>query len=188
MPQNIDLKTFLGDNPYYANASEQVAASPASTQPRILTPAESAAFYAENLADSGRVMMPDGTYMKFNPDGTEYRYYETGQPVNPQGGFANAPMKSIDLSTFLGNNPYYQNQTEVVAPVTPVVPAEQPQQPAADPRGVRNPKYEGQMFLPEQMPEDLYLPATPAPAMTGITSQLPPEYQYQIDLINRYRP
>jgi len=24
--------------------------------------------------------------------------------------------------------------------------------------------------------------------MTGITSQLPPEYQYQIDLINQYRP
>jgi hypothetical protein len=148
MPQNIDLATFLGDNPYYANASKQVAASLASTQPRILTPAESAAFYAENLADSGRVMMPDGTYMEFNPAGREYQYYETGQPVNPRGGFASVPMKSIDLSTFLGNNPYYQNQTEAVVQDAQAVPAD----------------------------------------MTGITSQLPPEYQYQIDLINQYRP
>ena len=69
-----------------------------------------------------------------------------------QERFRAAPVQKVDLAAFLGNNPAY-NQTPAAA-----------QPPATDPRGVRNPKYEGQMFLPEQIPADLYLPAAPAPS------------------------
>ena len=70
-----------------------------------------------------------------------------------QERFRAAPVQNVDLAAFLGNNPAY-NQT----------PAEQPQPPETDPGGVRNPKYDGMMWLPEaKLPADFYLPATPAP-------------------------
>jgi hypothetical protein len=77
-----------------------------------------------------------------------------GNPTNiEQERFRAAPVQKVDLAAFLGNNPAY-NQT----------PAEQPQPPATDPGGVRNPKYDGMMWLPEaKLPADFYLPATPAP-------------------------
>lgn len=69
-----------------------------------------------------------------------------------QERFSAAPVQKVDLAAFLGNNPAY-NQTPAAA-----------QQPATDPGGVRNPKYDGMMFLPEaKLPADFYLPATPAP-------------------------
>jgi hypothetical protein len=68
-----------------------------------------------------------------------------------QERFRAAPVQKVDLAAFLGNNPAY-NQTPAAA-----------QQPATDPRGTRNPKYDGMVFIPEKIPEDLYLPATPAP-------------------------
>jgi hypothetical protein len=75
-----------------------------------------------------------------------------GNPTNiDQERFRAAPVQKVDLAAFLGNNPAY-NQTPAAA-----------QQPATDPRGTRNPKYDGMVFIPEKIPEDLYLPATPAP-------------------------
>ena len=69
-----------------------------------------------------------------------------------QERFSAAPVQKVDLAAFLGNNPAY-NQTPAAA-----------QQPATDPGGVRNPKYDGMMWLPEaKLPADFYLPATPAP-------------------------
>jgi len=74
-----------------------------------------------------------------------------GEPIDTRS----APVQKVDLAAFLGNNPAY-NQTPAAA-----------QQPATDPRGTRNPKYDGMMFMPESIPEDLYLPATPAsPSVT----------------------
>ena len=70
-----------------------------------------------------------------------------GEPIDTPS----APVQKVDLAAFLGNNPAY-NQTPAAA-----------QQPATDPRGTRNPKYDGMVFMPEKIPEDLYLPATPAP-------------------------
>jgi hypothetical protein len=69
-----------------------------------------------------------------------------------QERFRAAPVQKVDLAAFLGNNPAY-NQTPAAA-----------QQPATDPRGTRNPKYDGMVWLPEaKLPADFYLPATPAP-------------------------
>jgi hypothetical protein len=69
-----------------------------------------------------------------------------------QERFSAAPVQKVDLAAFLGNNPAY-NQTPAAV-----------QQPATDPGGVRNPKYDGMMWLPEaKLPADFYLPATPAP-------------------------
>ena len=70
-----------------------------------------------------------------------------GEPIDTPS----APVQKVDLAAFLGNNPAY-NQTPAAA-----------QQPATDPRGTRNPIYDGMVFMPEKIPEDLYLPATPAP-------------------------
>ena len=71
-----------------------------------------------------------------------------GEPIDTPS----APVQKVDLAAFLGNNPAY-NQTPAAA-----------QQPATDPRGTRNPKYDGMMWLPEaELPADFYLPATPAP-------------------------
>ena len=71
-----------------------------------------------------------------------------GEPIDTPS----APVQKWDLAAFLGNNPAY-NQTPAAA-----------QPPATDPGGVRNPKYDGMMWLPEaKLPADFYLPATPAP-------------------------
>ena len=75
-----------------------------------------------------------------------------GEPIDTPS----APVQKVDLAAFLGNNPAY-NQTPAAA-----------QPPATDPGGVRNPKYDGMMWLPEaELPADFYLPATPAPDPRG---------------------
>jgi hypothetical protein len=70
-----------------------------------------------------------------------------------QERFRAAPVQKVDLAAFLGNNPAYNQTPAAVQP------------PATDPGGVRNPKYDGMMWLPEaKLPADFYLPATPAPS------------------------
>jgi hypothetical protein len=91
-----------------------------------------------------------------NLDNYEPPSYLTDGQINAMGygepiDTPSAPVQKVDLAAFLGNNPAY-NQTPAAA-----------QQPATDPRGTRNPKYDGMMFMPENIPEDLYLPATPVP-------------------------
>ncbi len=140
--QNIDLAAFLGNNPYYANAVPQMTAQTAAPVAQTTVP---------NFENYEPAYLTDG----------QINAMRGGNPTNidtpsvrglDQERFRAAPVQNVDLAAFLGNNPAY-NQTPAAA-----------QQPATDPRGTRNPKYEGQMFLPEQMPADLYLPATPAPS------------------------
>ena len=134
--QNIDLAAFLGNNPYYANAVPQMTAQTAAPVAQTTVP---------NFENYEPSYLTDG---QINAMGY-------GDPTRglDQERFRAAPVQNVDLAAFLGNNPAY-NQT----------PAEQPQPPATDPGGVRNPKYDGMMWLPEaKLPADFYLPATPAP-------------------------
>lgn len=133
--QNIDLAAFLGNNPYYANAVPQMTAQTAAPVAQTTVPNFDDYELLSHLTD-GQI------------DAMGYGNYTRGLD---QERFRAAPVQKVDLAAFLGNNPAY-NQTPAAA-----------QQPATDPRGTRNPKYDGQMFLPEQIPADLYLPAARAP-------------------------
>ena len=136
--QNVDLATFLGGNPYYQDAAAR-AAAPVPAAPATVS-------YPNNIYD------PSVEEVRY---GGQYRMAEqvpVAEGGTMQTGRQTAPVQSIDLAAFLGNNPAY-NQTPAAA-----------QQPATDPRGTRNPKYDGMVFIPEKIPEDLYLPATPAPS------------------------
>jgi hypothetical protein len=145
--QNIDLAAFLGNNPYYANAVPQMTAQTAAPVAQTTVP---------NFENYEPSYLTDG----------QINAMRNGNPTNidtpstrglDQERFRAAPVQNVDLAAFLGNNPAY-NQT----------PAEQPQPPATDPGGVRNPKYDGMMWLPEaELPADFYLPATPAPDPRG---------------------
>ena len=136
--QNIDLAAFLGNNPYYANAVPQMTAQTAAPVAQTTVPNFDDYELLSHLTD-GQI------------DAMGYGNYTRGLD---QERFRAAPVQKVDLAAFLGNNPAY-NQT----------PAEQPQPPATDPGGVRNPKYDGMMWLPEaKLPADFYLPATPAPS------------------------
>jgi len=139
--QNIDLAAFLGNNPYYANAVPQMTAQTAAPVAQTTVP---------NFENYEPSYLTDG----------QINAMRGGNPTNidtpstrglDQERFRAAPVQNVDLAAFLGNNPAY-NQTPAAA-----------QQPATDPRGTRNPKYDGMMFLPEEIPADLYLPATPVP-------------------------
>ena len=140
--QNVDLAAFLGNNPYYANAVPQMTAQTAAPVAQTTVPNFDNYELLSHLTDG-----------QINAMGY-------GEPIDTpstrgldQERFRAAPVQNVDLAAFLGNNPAY-NQT----------PAEQPQPPATDPGGVRNPKYDGMMWLPEaKLPADFYLPATPAP-------------------------
>jgi len=151
--QNIDLAAFLGNNPYYANAVPQMTAQTAALVAQTTVP---------NFENYEPAYLTDG----------QINAMRGGNPTNidtpstrglDQERFRAAPVQNVDLAAFLGNNPAY-NQTPAAA-----------QPPATDPRGIRNPKYEGQMFLPEEIPEDLYLPITPAPP--SVTLGPMPAYQ-----------
>jgi hypothetical protein len=141
--QSVDLAAFLGNNPYYANAVPQMTAQTAAPVAQTTVP---------NFENYEPSYLTDG----------QINAMRGGNPTNidtpsarglDQERFRAAPVQNVDLAAFLGNNPAY-NQT----------PAEQPQPPATDPGGVRNPKYDGMMWLPEaKLPADFYLPATPAP-------------------------
>ena len=98
--QNVDLAAFLGNNPYYQDAAARASA------PDPATPAT--------------VSYPNNIY---DPSVEEFRYggqYRMAEQVpvaeggTMQTGRQTAPMQSIDLAAFLGNNPAY-NQT----PATP---------------------------------------------------------------------
>ena len=133
--QNIDLAAFLGNNPYYANAVPQMTAQTAAPVAQTTVPNFDDYELLSHLTD-GQI------------DAMGYGNYTRGLD---QERFRAAPVQKVDLAAFLGNNPAY-NQTPAAA-----------QQPATDPGGVRNPKYDGMVFIPEKLPADFYLPATPAP-------------------------
>ena len=143
--QNVDLAAFLGGNPYYANAVPQMTAQTAAPVAQTTVPNFDNYEPPAYLTDGQINAMGYGN--PTNIDTPSARGLD-------QERFRAAPVQSIDLAAFLGNNPAY-NQTPAEQP--------QPQPPATDPRGVRNPKYDGMVFIPEQIPADLYLPATPAP-------------------------
>jgi hypothetical protein len=138
--QNIDLAAFLGNNPYYANAVPQMTAQTAAPVTQTTENYEPPSYLTDGQINAMGYGNPT------NIDTPSARGLD-------QERFRAAPVQNVDLAAFLGNNPAY-NQT----------PAEQPQPPATDPGGVRNPKYDGMMWLPEaKLPADFYLPATPAP-------------------------
>jgi|DEB0MinimDraft_3_1074331.scaffolds.fasta_scaffold00595_10 hypothetical protein len=108
--QNIDLAAFLGNNPYYANAVPQMTAQTAAPVAQTTVP---------NFENYEPAYLTDG----------QINAMRGGNPTNidtpsvrglDQERFRAAPVQNVDLASFLGNNPAY-NQTPAAAqqPATP---------------------------------------------------------------------
>ena len=102
--QNVDLAAFLGNNPYYANAVPQMTAPTAAPVAQTTVP-DFDNYEPPSYLTDGQI------------DAMGYGNYTRGLD---QERFRAAPVQSIDLAAFLGNNPAYnQTPADLYLPATP---------------------------------------------------------------------